>query len=79
MSRRTRETQNNATGEFGDVGEMACLSGRPRRRGTEKSLDKRLMIGEQGKNSGFKEKTEMADGGVSCKGFTIEGGVLGFG
>ena len=67
---------DNVTGEFGVVCKM---SGGPRRRGTEKSLSKRLMISEQGKNSGFKEKMEMADGGVSCKEFTIEGGVLGFG
>ena len=53
MSRRTRETQNNATGEFGDVGEMACLSGRPQWRGAEKGVGKRFMIGEQGKFSGF--------------------------
>ena len=46
---------DNVTGEFGDVGKMARLSGGPRRRGTEKSVGKRFMFGEQGKNSGFKE------------------------
>ena len=70
---------DNITGEFGDVGKMVFLSGRPRHRGTEKSAGERLMIGEQGKNSGFKDKTEMADGGVNCKEFTIKGRVLGFG
>ena len=37
------------------------------------------MIGEKGKFAGFKGETEMANGGVSCKEFTIKGGVLGFG
>ena len=58
---------------------MACLSGGPRRRGTEKGVGERLMIGEKGELTGFEEETEMADGGVSCKEFTIKGGVLGFG
>ena len=69
----------NVTGEFRDIGKMACLSGGPKQRGIEKGAGKRLMIGEQGKNSGFKEQTEMADGGVSCKEFTIKGGVFGLG
>ena len=70
---------DNVTNEFEDVGNMARLFGGQRRRGTEKSMGKRLMIDEQGKNSGFKEKTEMADGGVSCKEFMIKGGVFGLG
>ena len=37
------------------------------------------MICEKGKLKGFEEETEMADGRVSCKEFTIKGGVLGFG
>ena len=41
------------TGKFGDVGKMVCLSEGPRRRGTEKGVSKRFMIGEQGKFSGF--------------------------
>ena len=70
---------DNITGELGDVGEMVCLSGGPRRRGTEKGVVERLMIGEKGKLTGFEEETEMADGGVSCREFTIKGRVLGFG
>ena len=57
---------------------MAHHSGEEQR-GTEKGMGKRFMIGEKGKFSGFKEETEMADRGVSCKEFMIEGGVLGFG
>ena len=53
--------------------------GGPRRRITEKGGGQMLVICEQGKLAGFKEETEMADGGVSCKEFTIKGGVLGFG
>ena len=37
------------------------------------------MICEKGKITGFEEKTEMANGGISCEEFTIIGGVLGFG
>ena len=44
---------DNVIGKFGDVGEMACLSGRPQWRGAEKGVGKRFMIGEQGKFSGF--------------------------
>ena len=69
---------DNITGELGDVGEMACLSGRPRRRGTEKGVGKRLMINEKGKLTCFEEETEMANGRVSCKEFTIKDGVLRF-
>ena len=36
------------------------------------------MISEKGKLTGFEEETEVKDGGVSCKEFTIKGGVLGF-
>ena len=67
------------TGKFGDIDEMACLSGEPRRRGTEKGVGKGFMIGEKGEFSSFKEKTEMADRGIGCKEFRIEGGILGFG
>ena len=35
------------------------------------------MIGEKGKFAGFKGKSEMVNGGVSCKEFMIKGGVLG--
>ena len=42
-------------------------------------MGERLMICEKVKLTGFKEETEMADGGVSRKEFTIKGGVLGFG
>ena len=34
------------------------------------------MICEKGKLMGFKEKSEMGNGGVSCKEFTIKGGYL---
>ena len=37
------------------------------------------MICEKGKLTDFKKKLEMANGGVSCKEFTIKGGVFGFG
>ena len=37
------------------------------------------MVGKKGKITGFKEKTEMADGGVGGKEFSVKGGVLGFG
>ena len=70
---------NYVTGKFGDIGEMACLSVGQRQRGTEKGVGKGFMIGEQGEFSSFKEKTEMADGGIGCKEFTIKGGVLGCG
>ena len=70
---------DNITGELGDVGEMACLSGGPRRRGKEKGEGERLMIGKKSKLTGFEEEMEMANGGVSCKEFTIKGRVLGFG
>ena len=53
---------------------MGCLSGGPRWRGTEMGMGKGLMIGEQGEFSSFKEKTEMADRGIGCKKFMIEGG-----
>ena len=48
-------------GELDDVGEMVCLSGGPRQRGTEKGVSEWFMIGEHGEWSGFKEKTEMSD------------------
>ena len=68
------------TGELRDVGKMARLSGGPRRRGMEKGVGERLMIGEKGKITGFEEETKVTDHrGVSCKMFTIKGGVLGFG
>ena len=66
-------------GELSDVGSMARLSGGPWRRGTEKGYSKGLMICEKGKLTGFEEKTEMVNGGISCKEFTIKGRVLGFG
>ena len=34
------------------------------------------MICEKGKFTGFKEKTEMANGGISCKEFTVKGKYL---
>ena len=37
------------------------------------------MIAKKGKLTGFEEEKEMANSGVSCKEFTIKGGVLGFG
>ena len=70
---------DNITGEFGDVGKITHLSGGPRWRGSEKGVGERLMICEKGKLYGFEEETEMVDGRVSCKEFTIKGGVLGFG
>ena len=48
-------------GNSGDVGKMACLSGRPRRRGPEKGMGERLMICEKGKLVGFQRESEMAD------------------
>ena len=69
---------DNITGELGDVGEMARLSGGPRWRGTKKGVGERLMIGEKGKLTCFEEETEMAKGRVSCEEFTIKSGVLGF-
>ena len=54
------------------------MSGRPQRIRTEKGVGERLMIGVKGKLAGFKDETEMANGRVSCKEFTIKGGVLGF-
>ena len=42
-------------------------------------VSERLVICEQGKLIGFKEETEIVDGGESCKEFTIKGKVLGFG
>ena len=48
-------------------------------RTTAERYCERLMICEKGKLTGFEEETEMMDGGVSCKEFTIKGGVLGFG
>ena len=70
---------DNITSELGNVGKIARLSGGPQRRGTEKGEGERLMIGKEGKLTGFEEESEMANGGVSCKEFTIKGGVLGFG
>ena len=49
------------TRKFGDVGEMALLSGGPRQRGAEQGECQRFMISEKDKLTGFKEKTEMAD------------------
>ena len=57
---------------------MASLSGGPWRRRREKGVGERFMIGEKGKFVGFKGELEMANGGISCKEFTIKGGVLGF-
>ena len=37
------------------------------------------MISKKGEFTSFEEKTEMANGGVSCEEFTIKGGVFGFG
>ena len=37
------------------------------------------MICEKGKLPCFEKKTEMANGGISCKEFTIKGGIFGFG
>ena len=70
---------DNITGEFGDVGKMVCLFGGPRRRGPEKGLVERVVICEKGKLVGFQKESEMANCGVSCKEFTIKGGILGFG
>ena len=58
---------------------MVCLSGGPRRRGSEKGECERLMIGKKGKFTGFKEETEMVDYGISCEEFYVKGGVFGFG
>ena len=58
---------------------MAHLSGGPWQRGTEKGMGERLTICKKGELTGFEEEMKMADGGVSCKEFTIKGGVLGFG
>ena len=67
------------TGEFGDVGKMARLSGGPRRRRTEQGRGKRLMICEKGKLTCLEEESEMANGGVSCEEFTIKCRILGLG
>ena len=37
------------------------------------------MISEKGKLKGFKEKTEMGEGGVGSEEFSVKGEVLGFG
>ena len=58
---------------------MAYLSGRPQRRGLEKGVGEGFIISEKSEFSSFKEKTEMADGGIDCKEFRIEGGILGLG
>ena len=63
---------DNITGELGDVGKIAHLSGEPWRRGMEKGVGERLMIGEKGKVTGFKEETEVMDGGVSCGSFIYQ-------
>ena len=70
---------DNIIGKLRDVGEVASLFRGPWRRRKEKGMGERLMIGEQGKFAGFKGESEMGNGGVSCKEFTIKGGVLGFG
>ena len=70
---------DNITGEFRNIGEMELLSGRPRRRGGEKGKCERLIIGEKGKLTGFKEKMEMGERGVGSQEFSVEGGVLGLG
>ena len=57
---------------------MASLSGGPRRRRTEKGMGEGFMIGEMSEFSSFEEKTEMADGGIGAKEFTIEGRIFGF-
>ena len=49
------------TGEFKDVGKMACLSGGPRRRGMEKGIGERLVICEKSKLAGCEKESEMAD------------------
>ena len=50
-----------------------------KRRGLELGKCQGFMVGEKGKLVGFKKKTEMANGGVGGKEFSVKGGVLGFG
>ena len=45
----------------------------------EKGVGEWFMICEKSEFSSFEEKKEIADGGIGCKEFTIEGGRLGFG
>ena len=70
---------DNITGELGDVGQMARLSGGPWWTGVEKGLGERLIIGEKGKLTGFLEEKEVVNSGISCEEFMIKGRVLGFG
>ena len=52
---------DNITGKFGNISEVACLSGGPQQRVAEQGKFERLMIGMKGKITGFKEKTEVGD------------------
>ena len=63
---------DNVAGELCDVSKVACWQ-------AEKGGGQRLVISEQGKFAGFEEKVEMANGGVSCQEFMVEGGIFGLG
>ena len=70
---------DNVAGKLCYVSKVTLLAGGPRRRRTEKGGGQRLVISEQGKFAGFKEKAEMANRGVGGEEFTVKGGILGFG
>ena len=50
---------DNITGEFGDVGKMAPLSGGPQQRGMEKGKGKLLMIGKKDKLTALEGDLEL--------------------
>ena len=62
---RARKVDHGAN-ELSQVGEMALLMGRPRRRHSKQSMGERLVVGKNGKVSTFKHKPEMVERRVGC-------------
>ena len=69
---------DNVTGELGDIGKMALLSGGPGQRGEEKGVHQGLVVGEKGEFKTLQEETEVTNGGIGCQKLSVEGRVFGF-
>ena len=68
----------DVTGELGDVGKMALLSGGPGRRGVKQGLRQGLVVGEESEFTTLQEKSEVTNKGICCHKLSVKGGVLGF-
>jgi hypothetical protein len=62
--------------EFCYKGEVALLSCRPRRRNAEHGGNQRLVVCEEMKMATFKQKPEVANGGVGGQQLSVKGGIF---